>query len=52
VCEDINTMTAWDELQGDVDCDNSVNSVDALKLLRYAAGLLYTQQPNCPDIGS
>ena len=40
------------EKQGDVDCNNSVNSVDALKLQRYAAGLSYSQTEPCPQIGS
>jgi hypothetical protein len=42
-------------LQGDVDCSggaNAVNSVDALKLLRFAAGLSVSQGPGCPLIGS
>ena len=45
-------MASWNKLQGDVDCDDAVNSIDSLKLLRFAAGLSYTQQPACPDIGS
>jgi hypothetical protein len=38
---------------GNVDCSSAINSVDALKVLRYAAGLSYTQTqpPPCPDIG-
>jgi hypothetical protein len=51
-CEDIETVTAWNELQGDVDCDNAVNATDALKLMRYVARLTVSQQPACPDIGS
>lgn len=39
-------------IQGDVDCTNSVNSVDSLKVLRYASGLSYAQNEPCPDIGS
>ncbi len=38
--------------QGDVDCNGSVNSVDALKVLRKVAGLSVTQEPDCPLIGS
>jgi hypothetical protein len=36
-----------------VDCSSAINSVDALKLLRYSAGLSYsqTEPPPCPDIG-
>jgi len=38
--------------QGDVDCNGSANSVDALKLLRHVAGLSVSQQPGCPPIGT
>jgi len=37
---------------GDVDCDGSVNAVDALKILRQNAGLPLTQTQPCPSIGS
>jgi len=38
---------------GNVDCSPAINSVDALKLLRYSAGLsvIQTEPPPCPDIG-
>ena len=36
---------------GDVDCSNAVNSVDALKILRYVALLSVSQTEPCPDIG-
>jgi hypothetical protein len=39
-------------LQGDVDCSNAVNSVDALKILRFGAGLAYTQTEPCDDINT
>jgi hypothetical protein len=45
-------MTVWNELQGDVDCDNTANSVDALKLLRFNAGMSVSQNEPCPNIGS
>ena len=38
--------------KGDVDCDDDVDSVDALKDLRVVAGLSVTQEPGCPVIGS
>ncbi len=38
--------------QGDVDCSGQVNSIDALKLLRYVAGLDVTQNQPCPLIGT
>jgi len=39
-------------LFGDVDCNGSIDSVDALKILRYAAGLPVTPSAGCPSIGS
>ncbi len=36
---------------GNVDCNNAVNSVDALKVLRYSVGLPVTQSEPCLDIG-
>jgi hypothetical protein len=38
--------------KGDVDCDGSVGSVDALKELRYVAHLPVTKNEPCPDIGT
>jgi len=38
--------------QGDVNCDNSVNAVDALLVLRFGAGLGVNQNEPCPDIGT
>ena len=35
---------------GDVDCDAAVNSVDALKILRYVAGLPVSQPQGCSPI--
>ncbi|HSP55954.1 MAG TPA: hypothetical protein VLS25_10245, partial [Dehalococcoidia bacterium] len=39
-------------LQGDVDCSGSVNSVDALKILRFVAHLSVSQNEPCADIGT
>jgi hypothetical protein len=39
-------------LMGDVDCDNNVTAADALKILRYLAGLSVVQNEPCPDIGT
>jgi hypothetical protein len=36
---------------GNVDCSQAINSVDALKVLRYSAALGYSQTEPCPDIG-
>lgn len=36
---------------GDVDCNRSINSVDALQLLRDTAGLAANQEHPCPVIG-
>jgi hypothetical protein len=38
--------------QGDVDCSGAVDSVDALKVLRYVADLPTTPVQGCPPIGS
>jgi hypothetical protein len=38
--------------QGDVNCDNSVNAIDALLVLRFGAGLTVNQTEPCPDIGT
>jgi hypothetical protein len=37
---------------GNADCGGGINSVDSLKILRYGAGLTYTQTEPCPDIGT
>jgi hypothetical protein len=36
---------------GNVDCGGGINSIDALKVLRYSAGLSVSQAPGCPLIG-
>lgn len=38
-------------MSGDVDCDGSVNAVDALKILRHNAGLPVSQTQPCTAIG-
>jgi hypothetical protein len=38
-------------LQGDVDCDDDVDPVDSLKVLRHDAGLDVQQEPGCPQMG-
>jgi Tol biopolymer transport system component len=38
--------------QGNVDCDQDVDSVDALKQLRHVAAMPVSQEPGCPEIGS
>ena len=42
---------ACEGIQGDVDCDDDVDSVDSLKILRFVAGLPFGQTEPCPDIG-
>ena len=37
---------------GDVDCSGEVNPIDALKILRFDAGLHVGQEDGCPEIGS
>jgi hypothetical protein len=39
-------------LFGDTDCDEDVDSVDALRILRYVAGLPNDLPGGCPDIGT
>lgn len=41
------TSLTW----GDVDCSGSVNAVDALRLLRYTAGMWLSYIDGCPSIG-
>jgi len=36
---------------GDVDCSGQVNSIDALKVLRFSSGLGYSQNEPCKKIG-
>ncbi len=38
-------------MQGDVDCDTAVSSVDALAVLRFVAHLSVNQQDGCPTVG-
>jgi hypothetical protein len=38
--------------QGDVNCSTTVNSIDALLILRFAAGLSVTQMEPCTDINT
>jgi hypothetical protein len=40
------------EIWSDADCDGEPNPIDALKILRYDAGLFYLQEEPCPDIAS
>lgn len=37
--------------KGNIDCDNDVDSVDALQTLRFIAGLDTSQAPGCPSVG-
>jgi len=37
---------------GDADCDDNVNAVDALKILRHTAGLSVSQNEPCPNVGT
>lgn len=39
-------------IQGDVDCDDDVDSVDALKDLQHIAELAVAQNDPCPDVGT
>ncbi|HSP53988.1 MAG TPA: hypothetical protein VLS25_00240 [Dehalococcoidia bacterium] len=44
--------TVFQGLMGDADCSVNVNSVDALKLLRFVAHLQVTQNEPCPVINT
>ncbi|MCH8814289.1 MAG: hypothetical protein IH957_04205 [Chloroflexi bacterium] len=46
------TPTPKPRIQGDVNCNTDVDSVDALAVLQFVGGLPYEQQVPCPDIGS
>jgi hypothetical protein len=37
---------------GDVDCDQTVNSIDSLKILRHGASLSVPQNEPCPDLNT
>ncbi len=41
-------LTTW----GDVDCDEDIDAVDALRVLRYVAELPLAPVPGCPAIGA
>jgi hypothetical protein len=36
---------------GDATCDESVNPIDSLAVLRHDAGLPVNQEPGCPGLG-
>ena len=42
---------ARDNLGGDADCGGTISPVDALKLLRFDAGLSSSQAEGCPAMG-
>ncbi len=50
-CTDIGLEAEWGEIMGDVDCSGAVTAVDALKILRYVAGLPVSLPDGCPPIG-
>lgn len=51
-CAEIVTPTPVPILKGDVDCNDSADTVDALKILRFVAALSVVQGPDCPPISS
>ncbi len=51
-CEPVPTPPAADDLWGDVDCDDDVDSVDALKVLQHVAGIPFDQTGPCFPAGS
>jgi hypothetical protein len=46
------TLTVIGGCFGDIDCGGSINSIDALKLLRHGAGLTVTQSEPCENVGT
>ena len=46
------TVSAQCVPNADVNCSGNINSVDALFILRFVAGLPVTLPPGCPPIGS
>jgi hypothetical protein len=36
---------------GDADCSGGADPIDALKILRYDAGMDVNQAPGCPEMG-
>ncbi|TMC00262.1 MAG: hypothetical protein E6J42_01355 [Chloroflexi bacterium] len=51
-CLQVTGITPPPLTQGDIDCSGHVNSIDALRLLRYVAGLDVTQNQPCPPPGT
>jgi hypothetical protein len=50
-CPDIGLSSVDQDLFGDVDCDDDVDSVDGLLVLRFTAGLPVDLPPGCPPVG-
>jgi hypothetical protein len=48
IVEDAGTDRLW----GDIDCGDSVDPIDSLKILRFDAGLSVAQAAGCPEAGS
>ena len=51
-CASLTLAEAPPAIMGDVDCSNTVNAVDALKVLRSNSGLVVAQTEPCNDIGA
>ncbi len=49
---DIDVLFASPHMWGNVDCKDGVSPVDALKILRFDAGLSVSQEAGCPAMGS
>jgi len=48
----VEVLAASPHIWGNVDCGGGVNPVDALKLLRFDAGMSVQQEAGCPEMGS
>jgi len=49
-CADLGVPIGGGHMQGDVNCNGAVSSVDALLILRAVAGLPVSIPPGCPAI--
>jgi len=47
----VDVLFASPHVWGDIDCKDGVTPVDALKILRFDAGLDVTQEAGCPEMG-
>jgi len=51
-CESLSPPGIFEFARGDNDCDADVDAVDGLKGLQHVAALDFSQEPDCPELGS